>query len=154
MSRVDCALIRVLTIVFVLLQSSSTLAAPLAPKVLQVEGKAGLWFPRDDADRLLDVLQRKLPALEKTVEAQDKLIALQKIALTTATTALERQEALAQVHLAYSSTITAKALDLARTQVPTETPLLERPWTNFTLGFALGVIIFLAARATLVSSSE
>ena len=74
-------------------------AEPLRSKPIQVEGEPGVWFPRDDADRLLDVVTRRHPNALGVIDFQGRLINLQAQQITTATTALVLTSSNAQQNL-------------------------------------------------------
>lgn len=152
MTRRACRCLRLCAGLMVFLQTSTSVAQPLSPRSLQVDGKPGVWFPRDDADRLLDVVQRELPALRSTITAQGQLIDAQALALRTATTSLALQDDLMQVHLAYSSTVTAQALKLAEAQQEAQ-GFFHSPSFHFGLGVTATAIILGIAKLLFASGN-
>lgn len=109
---------------------------------LTVRGRPGVWFPRADADRLRDVVERKLPAAHEVIRTQELLLALQATQIRTSTTAL-----------AVSSTIAASNLQLATTlqqAFEEEAGRGSRDLVWFSggtvLGVALGVVVTLLVR--------
>ena len=80
-----------------LLLIAAMVAAPVvataAPVALQHDGRNGVWFPRDEADKLLWKIQVEIPNLQDTIVLQDQVIKtqLQLIATSSrAQTATER----------------------------------------------------------------
>lgn len=78
---------------------------PLETKSVEVDGRAGVWFPRDDADRVLDVVTRKLPAAEGVIETQKKIIDLQVQQIHTATTGWAQSTELNEKQGEFSDTV-------------------------------------------------
>lgn len=81
-----------LTLVSSVAQVSKAFGEDTSPtlhsKSVTVDGEEGVFFPQVDADRVLDILGRTLPALKETVETQDKLIGFQSQAIATSSRAL------------------------------------------------------------------
>ena len=75
-----------------------THAQPLESKSVEVDGRSGVWFPEEDADRLLDVVTRKLPEAESVIETQQEIIELQVQQIRTATVALVETSSVAKMH--------------------------------------------------------
>lgn len=80
-------------------------AAQDQPAAIPYKGAPGVWFPRDTADKLLDVVERKLPAAQDVIAAQDKLLDLQLKQIATATTTTQQALDLAAQQEEFATTV-------------------------------------------------
>lgn len=69
-----------------LISGAAMAAPPLEAREVTYQGRAGVWFPVTDAERLLDVVARKLPDAKGVIRTQETLIDLMRIQVRTATT--------------------------------------------------------------------
>lgn len=67
----------------------------LTPKAVTIEGKEGVWFPKKQAEKLLWIIEKRLPATEKgLVVAQEELIAAQRNLIVTSSATIDAQSRL------------------------------------------------------------
>jgi hypothetical protein len=113
-----------------------TLRTTFAPQAVQVQGKAGVWFPNSDAEYLLKLRIDTVPSLYSTVVAQDGLLQeyRERVRLTDSVFTLEHQRSLG---LEKANMATNESLQKC---------LGDRPWYQsntfmVTAGFVIGIVV-------------
>ena len=85
-------------------QAATTLH--LTPK----SSNGGLWFPRDQSEKLLWVIEKQVPNLQKLTESQQNLINAQKLVIQTSTKTIEVQKSLISEEKKLSDDLKADAI--------------------------------------------
>jgi hypothetical protein len=116
-------------------------AQTLSPEPMNIDGRQGVWFPRDDADYILDVMTRRIPLAGQIIEGQSRIITKQQDMIRSSTTALAQTEVLLNIQIEQNEKLARKVIELNEQG----TPLIEHPalWAGIGSGVTL-IILWLA----------
>lgn len=109
----------------------------LTPVVVKNNGKDGIWFSTTDGDRILEVLEKRLPMALDIIDAQDKQIESLKSSVDSYKTSL----ALYQEYSTYNLKMFEVAMKSVPDLKPVELSWYEKPHATFTYGVVVGVIL-------------
>jgi uncharacterized membrane protein len=138
-----------LLIVFVLLISSSAhadqlnreqlrkIVQGLNPVVVKNNGQDGIWFTKIDSERILEVLEKRLPLALDIIDAQDRQIESLKSSVDSYKSSL----VLYQEYSTYNLKMFEVAMKSVPDLKPPELMWYEKPATTFTYGVVTGIAI-------------
>jgi len=136
-----CKLLAMLLTASITLYPSEAKAQSLSPEPMSIDGREGVWFPRDDADYILDVLTRRIPLAGQIIEGQTRVINKQQEMIRSSTTALAQTEQMLILQTEQNEKLAQKIIELNEEG----TPLIEHPalWAGIGSGVTL-IILWLA----------
>jgi hypothetical protein len=149
-----------LLIVFVGLISSSAnaeelnrdqlrkLVTGLNPIVTKNNGQDGVWFPKTDAERILEILEKRLPLALDIIDAQGKQIE----ALKGSVESYKASMALYQEYSEYNLKMFDVAMKSFPDLKPPELGWYEKPSTTFVYGVVVGVVLVVTSAYVLDKS--